>query len=194
MRWAAWSCSCRFSASPCDGRNGFRDGPGLFQPGRHAVIGQLGLVMHPGPVQAGAFHRPIRIDQHLDDNGEAVFIEIQGSDIGGDFFRQHREYFGGGIDRGGVMAGMLVQRRAVRYGRVHICNGNQHLDLVAGHGLGHAQLVQVARSHRCRWSTTAGCAGRARPAARRRFWLAPGADPARPGQPGKNPAASHAGA
>ena len=70
-----------------DGCDGFRNGPGFFQPGSQAVIGQLGLVMHPGPVQAGAFHRSIRIDQHLDDNGQAVFIKIQGCDIGGYFFR-----------------------------------------------------------------------------------------------------------
>ena len=61
---------------PRDNRYSLRRRPFPFQPGRHAVIGQLGVVAHPGTIDIRALHFPPVANDHLDDHGRAVFILI----------------------------------------------------------------------------------------------------------------------
>ncbi len=79
-----------------------------IQPGGHAVIGKFGMIADPRPVDLGILKRSICVDYHFNDNGQAILIEIQGGKVGGKFFRQHWEYLGSGIDRGGIVARMFV--------------------------------------------------------------------------------------
>ena len=63
QRCAAWSCRRRLSSSPRHGGRLLRAGAGLaFQPGCHAVVGQLGVIVHParGRGLASAPSRPRR--------------------------------------------------------------------------------------------------------------------------------------
>src|SRR5690349_22051948 len=62
-----------------------------------------------GPVDMGFLEDAVCTDHHLDDNGKTVLIEIQGGKISRNFFREHGEYLSCGINRGGVMARMLVK-------------------------------------------------------------------------------------
>ena len=64
---------------------GDRSGHGVatFQPGCHAVIGQLGMVSHQGAINIRALQGTIGCNDHLDHNGQAVGVVIQGGEVGG---------------------------------------------------------------------------------------------------------------
>ena len=127
-----------------DGRDRLGHGAVPFQPGGHAVIGELRMIADARPVDIRALHGAVRADHHFDDNGQALLIEIQGGEVGGKLLGQHREDLGRRIHRGRVVAGVLVDGRPVLDERVHVGHGHTDLDGVSGQGLGDGELIQVA--------------------------------------------------
>ena len=128
---------------PGHGRDGCRR-LAAFEPCGHAVVGQLGLVADTRPVESGALDGTVRADHHFDDHRQPVLVETQRGDVGGKPLGQHREDDGRRIDRGRVVAGVLVDGRALGDDRVHVRDGDEDLHPLAGQGLGHGKLVQVA--------------------------------------------------
>jgi len=93
-----------------------------IDPGTHGVVGQLGLVAHQGAVNGGTGEHCIRIKHHLGHQRQAVFIEIKGRQVGGQALGQHGENARRGVDRGGVVAGVVVHRCAFFDQGIHISN------------------------------------------------------------------------
>ena len=67
------------------------------------------------------------------------------SSIGRQPLGQHREDLGRGVDGRRVGAGVAVDRAALRDRRVHVGHGHEQLHRPSGEGLGHRELVEVAR-------------------------------------------------
>ena len=65
-----------------DGSNRRGHAPGTIQPGGHAVIGKLGLVVHLSPVDIRLLHDTLGVNDHLHDYSQPVLIEIQGGQAG----------------------------------------------------------------------------------------------------------------
>jgi hypothetical protein len=49
-------------------------------------------------------------NHHFNDHGKAILVEIHGGEVGRKFFREHWEYLGSSINRGGIMLRVFVNR------------------------------------------------------------------------------------
>lgn len=61
-----------------------RHGPRSLQPGGHAVVGQLGVVVHHCPVDVRVHQRAIWGDAHVHHHCQAVLAGVQGGEVGGE--------------------------------------------------------------------------------------------------------------
>jgi hypothetical protein len=125
-------------------RHGLRHRPRAVEPGGHRVVGELGVVVHPGGVDVGRGERAVGGDRHLDDHGEAVLSRVEGGEVGRQSLGEHRKDPRRGVDGGGVVPRMVVDRRAVAHQGVHVGHGDQHLDPAVGRGFRHGELVQIS--------------------------------------------------
>ena len=119
--------------------------PGPVEPGGDGVVGQLRLVPHERTVHIRGRHRPVGADRHLDDDREPIPRLAEGRQVGREPLGQHREDLGHGVDGRRVRAGVAVDRAALRDRRVHVGHGHEQLHRPCGEGLGHRELVEVAR-------------------------------------------------
>ena len=62
--------------------NGFGDRTSAFQPGSHTVIRQFGLTAHLRRVDIMVDQKAILLDDHLNNNSQAVFVKIKRAKIG----------------------------------------------------------------------------------------------------------------
>jgi hypothetical protein len=82
---------------------------------------------------------------HLDHERRARFVLHERGEIGGEPLGQHREDLGRCVDRRGVGAGVVVDRRAARDHRVDVGNRDPHDGEPIGSAFGDAQLIEIAR-------------------------------------------------
>jgi hypothetical protein len=87
----------------------------------------------------------VRGNHHFHHDGRAIFVGIQRRQIRGQPLGQHREDFGGGVNRGRVALRMLIQRRARGNQRVDVGDRHQDFGPAVWQFLGHGQLVEIAR-------------------------------------------------
>ena len=120
-------------------------GPLPLQPGGDAVIGELRVTADTRPIDVGGLDRAIAGQYHLDDDGEALLVCIERREVGGKLLGEHGEDLGGRVDRGRVVAGVVVDGRPFFDQRFHVGHGNQDLHLVIGQRLGNGELIQVKR-------------------------------------------------
>jgi len=114
------------------------------QPGRHAVIGQLGLIADPRPVNVGVCERAVAADHHLDNERQAILVGAERGHVGRKLFGNHGEDRGRGVDGGRITARVLIDGRTAANDRVDVGHGHQNLHFVLRQRLGHGELVQVA--------------------------------------------------
>ena len=48
-----------------------------FQPGCHAVIGELGMIADARPIDIRVLQGTVRANHHFNDNGQAILIHVQ---------------------------------------------------------------------------------------------------------------------
>ena len=87
----------------------------------------------------------IHADNHFDDDGKAIFPFIQGGEVGGKLFGNHRENHARGVNRGGIMPRMFVNGCSIFNERIYIRHSNQDLDLLSRQCLSYSNLIQVER-------------------------------------------------
>ena len=116
-----------------------------FEPRADAWIRQLGAIAHDRFVHVRCTQRPVLVDDVLDDDRVAILVLVQRRQVGGEALGQHRKNLRAGVNRGGVVRGVLIHRRVARDERVHVGDGDKHLRLAVGRGLGDRQLIEVAR-------------------------------------------------
>ena len=128
---------------PLDACDRVRGGAFAFQPVRNAVVGKLCAVADRCTVEIRAAKGPILAEDHFDDNGRAIFPVAKRREIGRQLLGEHGEDLGGGIDRGGVVPGVVVDRRALLDDGVHIRDRDKDLYRTLRHRLGDGELVQI---------------------------------------------------
>ena len=116
-----------------------------FDPGRDGVVGQLGLVAHAGTEDGRAGEDAVIAEGHLGDQGQPVFIEVQGGQVRAQALRQHVKDTGRCVHRRRVVPRMIINGGARLDECVHVCNGHHDTDGTLGQGLDDGQLVQVPR-------------------------------------------------
>ncbi len=116
-----------------------------FDPGAHRVIGELGFVAHAGPVHRGVGQRRVGVENHLGYQRQPLLAQVERAQIGGQTLGQHREDARGGVDRGRVGQGVLVNGRAFFDQCVHVGDGHQHFDAAFAQQLADGELVQIER-------------------------------------------------
>ena len=116
-----------------------------FKPGGDAVIGQLGLVAHPGAVNRRAGQLAVGPENHFGHQRQPVLAGVERGEVGRKALGQHRENAGRGVHRGRVEPGMVVDGRALFDQRIDVGNGHQQLDGAARQRFADGQLVQVQR-------------------------------------------------
>jgi hypothetical protein len=95
-------------SQPFASKDGWRGSSLVFQPGGHTVVSKLCMITYPSPIDMGFLKGSIRAHCYFDDNGKTVLVEVQGGNVGGNFFRKHGKYLSRGINRGSVMARVFV--------------------------------------------------------------------------------------
>ncbi|MEJ0005268.1 MAG: hypothetical protein WDM77_02470 [Steroidobacteraceae bacterium] len=75
-------------------------------------------------------------DDHFYDYRQALLVLNQGSQIGGELLRKHRENASCGVNRGGVLAGVLIDRGASSDYRIHVGDRDQQAGGIAAHRFG----------------------------------------------------------
>ena len=125
--------------------DGGRQWPRPVEPGRHAVVGQLGLVPHQRLEDGGRFHRAVRPEHHLDHEGDPLAFEVERGQVGGELLRKHREISPRRVDGGRVLARVLIDGRSLPDQGSDLRDGHPKREAVAGQGLGHRKLVEVPR-------------------------------------------------
>ena len=116
-----------------------------FKPGGQRVIGQLGLVAHPCPVNGRSGQAGIGVEHHFGHHRQPVLVCVERSQVGRQALWQHGENTRTGVDRRSVVARMGVDGAALLDQQVHVGNGHQNLHRAARQHFAHAKLVQVAR-------------------------------------------------
>ena len=130
---------------PRDGGEARGGGPGPVEPGRDAVVRELGAVPHERAVHVGRGDRPVGADHHLDDDRQPRLVLTEGREIGRELLGQHREDLGRGVDRGRVGPCVPIDGRARLHQRVDVGDRDEHLDRPLAHRRGDGELIEVAR-------------------------------------------------
>ena len=113
-----------------------------LDPRGHGVVGQLGLVAHPGTVHRRVGDDTCAIDHHLGHGGKALLVGVERGQVGGQALGQHRKHARRGVNRGGVGVRMPINGRAFFDQRIH---GHPDLHRTPFQRLASRELVQVAR-------------------------------------------------
>ena len=125
--------------------DGRRRRPLAIEPGRDAVVGELGSIHHHGAVDVGGTDAAIGRNRELDDHAEPLHALRQAGDVERQPLGQHRERLCGGIHRGRVGTGVHVDGRARRNRGIDVGYGHEDPDRAARERLGHGELIQVTR-------------------------------------------------
>ena len=120
-----------------------RHRPLAFEPGGHRVVSELGAVVDAGLVDVRGGDRAVGGDRHLDHDRQPVLPLVERGDAGRQALGEHGEGVAGGVDRGGVLPRVGVDRRAGVHQILDVRDGHPHLDAAAGELRGDLQLVEV---------------------------------------------------
>ncbi len=88
---------------------------------------------------------PIICDHELNHDAPSVLVFEQGSEARRQELRQHGKVTNPGVDGGGLLLRVLVDRRAFGDEGVHIGDPHKNFGGAVGKSLGHLNLIKVPR-------------------------------------------------
>ena len=112
------------------------------EPGGDAVVRQLRLIADPGAIDIRGFDRSVRRDRHFDDEADPVLVFAEGSQIGRQFFGQHREDLRRRVHRGRVALRVIVDGRAGFDEGVDIGDGHEDFYIPVRERLANRELIE----------------------------------------------------
>ena len=147
-------------------RNGRHLGGGLgvpLEPGRDAVVGELGPVHDRGRVELPVRHLTPLVDHQLDHEGETFLTLVQRREVGRQHLGQHREGPRVRVDGRRVGHRVVVERGALLHLRVDVRDRDQDLRRTRRPAPRPRRAGRDRASRRCRSTPRAARAGRASP-------------------------------
>jgi hypothetical protein len=118
---------------------------GAVETRGETIVGELRAIADACLINVRTGKRTVCREYHLDDDGKAIGFEVERSEVGREFFRQHRKDLGGGVDGGRVLSRGRVDCRPQRDDGGDICNGDENLGRATGLSFRDGELIEVTR-------------------------------------------------
>ena len=106
---------------------------------------QLSLVADQRAINARRFDNSTGIDDELGYDAEAILIFEQRRFAGGKFFGKHGEIPNSGINRGGLLRGVLIDRGRLGNKCIHVGNADHDFHVTIRDTFGHFDLIEITR-------------------------------------------------